>query len=526
MFMRCFKDGVYQQAIGIAIESYRLDILEEAIRKGDQIALLAYVLDAAMNVVPQLSFRNKILGLLVKMYKALKEPDYISICKCLVHLGDSTTAADVLKTLLAGPESNILISYQIAFDIEENANQHFSLQVQSLLPPPTAQPTPVAPTPAAPDAMQTDTVQSPVVVDSPLDKVHSILSGAMAIRLNLEFLYSNNKTDMLILKNTKNAFDSRNSAQHSAITFANAFQNAGTTSDEFLRQNLEWLSRATNWAKFSATAALGVIHKGHLSQSAALLAPYLPKDGVNGSPFSEGGALFALGLIHANHGSSVVPALTQHLKSAQSEVLQHGAALGLGAAGMATGDLETYENLKNILYSDSAVAGEAAGLSMGLIMLGTGSEKALDEMLQYAKETQHEKIVRGLALGMALIMQGREEGADGLVEQLMLDKDPILRYGGIFVVALAYAGTGSNKAIKRLLHVAVSDVNDEVRRAAVIGLGFILFKAPQDVPRIVQLLSESYNPHVRYGSTLALGISCAGTAMPVLYIDPGSYCAA
>lgn len=48
---------------------------------------------------------------------------------------------------------------------------------------------------------------------------------------------------------------------HSAVTFANAFMHAGTTSDEFLRQNLEWLSRATNWSKFSATAALGVIHK-------------------------------------------------------------------------------------------------------------------------------------------------------------------------------------------------------------------------------------------------------------------------
>lgn len=37
--------------------------------------------------------------------------------------------------------------------------------------------------------------------------------------------------------------------------------NSGTTSDEFLRNNLEWLSRASNWSKFSATAALGVIHK-------------------------------------------------------------------------------------------------------------------------------------------------------------------------------------------------------------------------------------------------------------------------
>lgn len=27
------------------------------------------------------------------------------------------------------------------------------------------------------------------------------------------------------------------------------------------RDNLEWLARATNWAKFTATASLGVIHK-------------------------------------------------------------------------------------------------------------------------------------------------------------------------------------------------------------------------------------------------------------------------
>ena len=64
--------------------------------------------------------------------------------------------------------------------------------------------------------------------------------------------------------------------------------------------------------------------------------------------------------------------------------------MGLGLAGMATGDPETFETLKQILYTNSAVAGEAAGLAMGLVMLGTATSK-VQEMLQYARETQHEK---------------------------------------------------------------------------------------------------------------------------------------
>jgi 26S proteasome regulatory subunit N2 len=134
-------------------------------------------------------------------------------------------------------------------------------------------------------------------------------------------------------------------------------------------------------------------------------------------------------------------------------------------------------------------------------------------MLIYAHETQHEKIIRGLATGIAMVMYGREEQADTLIEQLLLDKDPILRYGAMYTIGLSYCGTANNSAIKRLLHVAVSDVSDDVRRAAVTALGFVLFKQPEQCPRVVSLLAESYNPHVRYGACLALGISCAGTAL-------------
>lgn len=93
--------------------------------------------------------------------------------------------------------------------------------------------------------------------------------------------------------------------------------------DNFVSSNpQDWLSRATNWAKFSATAGLGVIHRGHLQQGRSLMAPYLPQGGAGGggSPYSEGGALYALGLIHANHGEGIKQFLRDSLRSTNVEV--------------------------------------------------------------------------------------------------------------------------------------------------------------------------------------------------------------
>ncbi|CAF1178778.1 unnamed protein product, partial [Didymodactylos carnosus] len=94
----------------------------------------------------------------------------------------------------------------------------------------------------------------------------------------------------------------------------------------------------------------------------------------------------------------------------------------------------------------------------------------------YAQETQHEKILRGLAIGIALVQYGRLEEADELIEKLNQDKDPILRRSAMYTVGMAYCGTGNNTAIRKLLHVAVSDVNNDVRRSAVESLGFLMFR--------------------------------------------------
>lgn len=525
MFARCIADKEFKQALGIALETQRLDIIEEVYSVTHDAELLTYVLESCVGVVPSIEVRNQILHLLVKLFQRLPNPDHFSIGQCYVYLNAPELASELLFNLIQHahqpssssqantPHDPLLVTYQLAFDLAESATQEFLENVRKDLSSKSS---------AAASDVKTETVEADAdmngasdatTVQSCVDRVRSILQGEESIQLYLEFLKRSNKADLPILKATKEALDARSSIYHSALSFANAFMNAGTTSDKFLRENLEWLAKASNWSKFTATAALGILNKGNLKEGISILRPYLPQDGVTSSVYSEGGSLFALGLIHANHGAEVMELLTNTLKSNPAEIVQHGAALGLGAAGMASGNEEVYEELRNVLYTDSAVAGEASGYAMGLVMLGTGSERAVEEMLQYAHETQHEKIIRGLAIGIALLFYGKEEKAEAMIDTLLADKDAILRYGGVYTIALAYAGTANNKAIRRLLHIAVSDVSDDVRRAAVTSLGFLLFRNPTQVPRIVQLLSESYNPHVRYGSTLALGIACAGTGL-------------
>lgn len=46
----------------------------------------------------------------------------------------------------------------------------------------------------------------------------------------------------------------------------------------------------------------------------------------------------------------------------------------------------------------------------------------------------------------------------------LLFQDPILRRSGMYTVAMAYCGSGNNKAIRRLLHVAVSTVASGAHR--------------------------------------------------------------
>ncbi|KAG2150103.1 26S proteasome regulatory complex non-ATPase subcomplex Rpn2 Psmd1 subunit [Suillus cothurnatus] len=496
IFDRCIEEGEYRQAIGIALESHRLDVVNRIYDLTHDVSLLSYTMEAVLDTGFSLSYRDQVLNFLLPLFppptSLSKSPHIHALARLLVTLNRPSLVVPLLTSLV--PKERLL-AYQFAFDLVEGGAREFLQGVKADLP------------------------EGKEETQDIYDKLRKILDGQESVKLYLEFLKRNNKVDMLILKNTKDVLEARTSIYHTAVTLQNAFMHAGTTSDVFLRENLEWLGLASNWAKFSTTAALGVIHKGHFEEGMNILGPYLPQAGgesqIQGAAYSEGGALYALGLINAGCGSGqpVENYLRETMKSAQGEVVQHGAALGLGISAMGGRSSDAYDDLKETLFTDSAVAGEAAGYAMGLVMLGSADRTSAEEMLTYARETQHEKIIRGLAMGLAFIFYGRQEEADSTITSLLTEKDPILRYGGVYTLALAYAGTSNNDAVRQLLHIAVSDTSDDVRRAAVTSLAFLLFKNPGQVPRIVQLLSESYNPHVRCGATLALGIACAGTGL-------------
>lgn len=496
MIEKCVSAAEYKLALGIALEAFRLDSVNHILlsrlehdSESNALKLISYVLTATTTIIANSGFRESILRSLFNILTSMNSADYFTISKVVVNLNDAKLAVELFEKL--NNSENIEVSYQIGFDLVSSGSQELlGLLVTEL----------------------TAKNYDPRLLD--------ILSGLPTCDYYNTFLLNNKNIDIGLLNKSKSSLDGKFSLFHTAVSVANGFMHCGTTDNSFIRSNLTWLGKAQNWAKFTATASLGVIHRGNLADGRKIMAPYLPGSRAT-SRYIKGGSLYGLGLIYAGFGRDIIDYLNSHIveNSAATgdediDVLLHGASLGVGLAAMGSANNDVYESLKEVLYNDSAVSSEAAAMGMGLTMLGTGNEAAVHDMFTYAQETQHGNITRGLAVGLALINYGRQELADELILSLLSNEEALLRYGGAFTIALAYAGTGNNKAVKKLLHIAVSDSNDDVRRAAVIALGFVLLRDYTTVPRIVELLSKSHNAHVRCGTAFALGIACAGRVLP------------
>ena len=65
--------------------------------------------------------------------------------------------------------------------------------------------------------------------------------------------------------------------------------------------------------------------------------------------------------------------------------------------------VDIYDQLKFNLYQDDAVTGEAAGLAMGLVMLGTKSPMAIEDMVAVSILGTQADLDRGLRVEICTI---------------------------------------------------------------------------------------------------------------------------
>ncbi|MES1922765.1 hypothetical protein MHBO_004286, partial [Bonamia ostreae] len=191
------------------------------------------------------------------------------------------------------------------------------------------------------------------------------------------------------------------------------------------------------------------------------------------------------------------------------------ACLGIGSATIGFNDDSLNDSLKEVLFKDNCIASQSAAIAIGLNSTGNNNSPIAREMLEYAHQTKHEKIVRGIVIGVALTCLSAQDKCDPLINEMLSDENEIIRYGGCFALGLAFAGNEDMAALKKLLEIAAGDISGDVRRAAIMSIAFVLCRVPKKVPGFVRLFAESFNPHSRYGAAMAIGIACAGTSMDV-----------
>lgn len=470
----------YEEVLALGIECRSLDHVNSALKGNPE--LVSRAIRITNRTVDDIDFRESLLKLFVDF--ATNNCDKLILSQILLALDDPDSTANLIISLKESPSTdNWLLAYQIAFEMADDASQKFRSNIISRLP-------------------------------EEMSDIKGILTRNKLLRLYVKFFYANQSTKLIeTIQGIRDSIDSDLSLIHESAVLAYALTFAWTGDDRYYRENIEWFNKSTsdNWSKFVQVASLGSIHNGRLDTATRILENFLKK---TSSSHEFGGALFALGLIYANYiwADDIITIITEAItNSTTTAIAKHGGCLGLGLITMGSQNQQYYSMMHDVLDQGDPISGEAAGYAAGLVMIGRGECEELSELYKIARASPHEKIVRSSSFGLAFMMYGLEDKSSTLVEHLLEERDPFLRESAAWVTALAYVGTGSNNGLQRLLHIAISDVNDSVRRAATIGIGFILSRNPERLPGMVKLLAESYNPYVRWGAALALGVGCAGT---------------
>ena len=268
MFERCYQDGHYSHALGVAFESMEQGKVEEILGRLLQsndadviVTTLKYALYAAQTLISSKNFRGEALTLVASTLEQVLQQKFngeyssnnakevaCTLVLCRQILGDAEAVGKIITSLIdaseasGGEDDMALLGLQLCFDIVDSGDEAFVTKVAQCLPNPGS---------SSDESSSNDDVKRSEATQTHFTNAHRVLTGGFTSELSLSFLYKTSNFDPLIMTNLKKALEersmSRNSVLHNCAVTAHGYLVAGTTNDSFLRDNLDWMKKASNW---------------------------------------------------------------------------------------------------------------------------------------------------------------------------------------------------------------------------------------------------------------------------------------
>jgi hypothetical protein len=303
-------NGKVADCLCLAIESQMLPFVRSSLLQSPWLVSDAILVAEKYATDPR--YRRLLFQELVEF--ATEHCDKLVLVRLHLAMNDHVATSQLIVSLKTSQDRlKVLIAAQIAFSLVQSASQSFRSRLMDVLP-------------------------------AELSDIREILTRKSMLRLYVErFLHPCcNRTLVQIVDAMKNAYDPLLPVAQTSIFLCYGLMHAQTGIDEWVRNKptLETALAGTDaWAVFQRVAALGVVHMGRLEYAVRIFEPLLDR---NGRDAARGGALLALGLIHASDiwDSAIVTLLTNALAEAPKPIVAHGAALPLVSLGSC--ELEHY----------------------------------------------------------------------------------------------------------------------------------------------------------------------------------------
>ncbi|KAL1943923.1 hypothetical protein VTO73DRAFT_3741 [Trametes versicolor] len=347
------------------------------------------------------------------------------------------------------------------------------------------------------------------------------------------------------LENTRQTTTVDSAKGNLAGTFVNAFVNAGFGNDKLMAKAEEgnsWVYKNKDHGMLSAAASLGLSLLWDTDEGLSQVDKYT----YSAEEYIKAGALLATGILNSGvrtEADAALALLGEYVEN-KSVPLKTSAITGLGLA-YAGSHREDVMQLLLPYVADDGLSMEIASLTslaLGFIFVGSGNGEIASTILQTLMEREDkqldEKWGRFMALGLALLYLGLQDGADATIATLKAIEHPVSQLAAVLVDMCSFAGSGNVLKVQELLrycdeHIEKTEAKEDKDAAseepakddtfqafAVIGIALVAMGeeigAEMSLRQFNHLMHYG-EPVVRRAVPLALGlVSASNPQLPIM----------